>query len=171
MSPLTFFHRPIARRLAGYLAPLIMGGIWWMSDRTWSDAESHLPGGFGNLLHILTFGSLSLTIGLAAARPPRTAPIFGTMIAAFWGLVDEAHQHFVPGRSCSTFDLLVDLSAAAAAGNILSGFDAEGRLKKSALIAAIVCLLLGCVGALWLGDVFPKVDLALARVIDDARRR
>ncbi|MBU1726705.1 MAG: VanZ family protein [Candidatus Omnitrophica bacterium] len=34
--------------------------------------------------------------------------IFTTLFGLFYGATDEFHQLFVPGRSCSGFDLLID---------------------------------------------------------------
>jgi VanZ family protein len=43
--------------------------------------------------------------------------ILTACIAAVYGIVDEIHQYFVPGRDCSPWDWVADaLGAAAGAG-------------------------------------------------------
>jgi VanZ family protein len=47
--------------------------------------------------------------------------IVATVLAALYGVSDEFHQMFVPGRSADPYDLLADtLGAAAAAGLLLA---------------------------------------------------
>ena len=81
----------------------------------------HLPGPSGNLLHVVSNAVLTcLLLGAATPRrsPAREAPSWpglgdrrGQLIAlciCCWGLIDEAHQFFVPGRVCSVLDVFAD---------------------------------------------------------------
>lgn len=61
-------------------------------------------------VHCVCFAALSFWIAFACgtrkSAPIRlTLPIFFTSL---YGIVDEVHQHFTPGRTCSVFDWLFD---------------------------------------------------------------
>lgn len=46
-------------------------------------------------------------------RFPISAALF---IVAFYGIVDEVHQYFIPGRLCDLYDWTADVTGAVAAG-------------------------------------------------------
>jgi VanZ family protein len=56
-------------------------------------------------------GTLSKENGLGVSR----AALWAFVIAVTYGLTDEVHQHFVPGRTMDPFDLLTDSLGAAVA--------------------------------------------------------
>ncbi len=59
---------------------------------------------FGDkLIHGLVFGILALFLYLATENPK-----LAVTLAVFYGLSDEFHQHFVPGRQTDVFDWLAD---------------------------------------------------------------
>jgi VanZ family protein len=68
--------------------------------------------------HLFLFGVLAVLVSRALA--PQVARL-GTRLALSWtftviyGVSDEVHQAFVPGRSATFFDVLVDAAGAAAA--------------------------------------------------------
>jgi len=41
---------------------------------------------------------------------------FALLIVAFYGMVDEVHQYFIPGRFCDFYDWTADVTGALAAG-------------------------------------------------------
>lgn len=47
-----------------------------------------------------------------------TVGAFSWLLGTIYAITDEIHQYFVPGRACSTFDILID-SAGVACGMIL----------------------------------------------------
>jgi VanZ family protein len=68
-----------------------------------SDKPAHAFGYFG-------FG-LFIARALAGGLPPRITlrqAIVGLVFASFYGVTDEVHQRFVPGRSAEVFDWVSD---------------------------------------------------------------
>nr|WP_245312966.1 VanZ family protein [Methanohalophilus levihalophilus] len=57
--------------------------------------------GFGILLHLTFRNSNNRTL-------KHYAPIFAILIGVLYGITDEIHQSFVPGRSATTDDLLAN---------------------------------------------------------------
>ncbi len=81
----------------------------------WLSSLSQVPGAhyfWDKLLHAVGYAG----IGLLALRafhggfvPPRAAPTFyAALVVIAWGISDEFHQSFVPGRDASGWDVLAD---------------------------------------------------------------
>ncbi|MDR1863667.1 MAG: VanZ family protein [Treponema sp.] len=93
-------------------APLIAGLIWVLSS------QSSLPqpeGVFGldKAEHFLAYAVLAAAAGLWIAPASRRRRAWGRFfliagIAAAYGLIDEVHQAFVPGRDCGVWDWIAD---------------------------------------------------------------
>lgn len=62
------------------------------------------------LVHAGMFGALAALLLFA-----RAAPWAAIAAASSWGIVDEIHQSFVPGRTADPWDLLADVLGAVAA--------------------------------------------------------
>jgi len=65
-------------------------------------------------IHVAEYGVLGWLCAAASARTWRSASmwrsaVFAVLISVLWGLSDEIHQAFVPGRSSELADLLADL--------------------------------------------------------------
>jgi VanZ family protein len=81
--------------------------------------------------HLLTYALLMLLVALAlhygSKIPTRFVLATAFVIIALYGLTDEYHQSFVPGRSPTPVDWLVDLAGAALVWIILArrGFPKE----------------------------------------------
>lgn len=65
--------------------------------------------------HFTAYGALALALYGAIRRTATSRSIIfwgatSLFIAAFYGVTDEFHQHFVPGRSRSFLDWLADLT-------------------------------------------------------------
>ncbi|MFZ5876504.1 MAG: VanZ family protein [Nitrospirota bacterium] len=75
-----------------------------------------LPPFTDKLIHALVFGGLSLLVHMAWRRSFPGRPWFWSVIAitALYGLSDEFHQSFVPGRSMDAWDLVADTVGACA---------------------------------------------------------
>jgi VanZ family protein len=95
-----------------------MGMIFFLSHQPYDFVEQ-LPNfnGFDKLLHVIAYGSLaaSLLYGLQPFINTTTMPIAGMIVVLFcflYGLSDEFHQSFIPGRFVSGWDVLADTSGA-----------------------------------------------------------
>lgn len=76
-----------------------------------------IPGGPGDkVLHVAAYfvHGLCASLALGRAGRPRTF-LAAFLLTAGWGLLDEFHQSFVPGRDASSLDFAADLAGAAAA--------------------------------------------------------
>ena len=56
------------------------------------------------LLGFLSFAAFS------ASLPPRRAFSAAAALGMVWGVLDEVHQRFVPGRSCELRDMCIDFA-------------------------------------------------------------
>jgi VanZ family protein len=61
--------------------------------------------------HFVGYGVLAILLAHALALP-RHGKVVACVLAVLYGLSDEFHQSFTPGRSASAADLLVDLLGA-----------------------------------------------------------
>ena len=98
------------RWIAGGLAVIWMGVIFGLSELP----GSAVPGRFGWLGHLLAYAILA-SLYLAALDPtlraPRAAAV-AVVLASVYGILDELHQLYVPGRSSDPVDWLVDTAGA-----------------------------------------------------------
>lgn len=126
---------PLALRVAAVLA--WMAFLWWHSDGVRITARiipgSHLK----HLAHVVAFGFLALL----AWSIPRGAlggrVAVGATTALAYGIVDELHQSWVPGRTASLLDIALD-----AAGGVWFSLAAvfvmrPGRRLGATLLAAL----------------------------------
>ena len=92
---------------------LIIGAtIWFLS------AQSTLPTikgvlGFDKFLHLTAFFFFTAAVGLWFApekwrRRPLLTGLLTLGVGSLYGLIDEAHQYFVPGRSSDIADWVAD---------------------------------------------------------------
>lgn len=68
------------------------------------------------VMHGIAYGVLGL-LALFGARAragglTKGAQLEAALVAVLWGVSDEVHQHFVPGRSTSAADLAADATGA-----------------------------------------------------------
>jgi VanZ family protein len=95
------------------------------------------PGGLSDKgAHIIEYAGLALLVlrALAAGRMGDVllpAAIVGTVIATAYGLTDEIHQLFVPGRQCDVRDLAADTIGAAIAAMVLLTWGIIRRFSRS----------------------------------------
>ena len=100
------------------LAPLIIITITILSS------QSTLPGvhvfyGIDKLLHFAAYTVLAAAIGLWFSKEswlkhPLRNFLICAAIASGYGVLDEIHQYFVPGRSSEIWDWVADILGAAA---------------------------------------------------------
>ncbi len=100
------------------LGPLIvMAAIFFTSnlpDTGSGSLVSLVPGTLKNLLHVPAYALLAASLCLALARRRGGSTALLVLVLTFsYGVFDEWHQSFVPGRDVSGADLLRDLLGAA----------------------------------------------------------
>ena len=102
-----------------------------------SMSEVSIPGGMSDLgAHALAYAGLGalLTRALAgglgrSVRP--TLAVVAVVAASAYGVTDEFHQSFVPGRDPSGWDLLADtVGAALGAGAVMAWGIVKPRLSQ-----------------------------------------
>jgi len=71
---------------------------------------SEVPGRFGSLGHFLGYAMLGFLsfMALRDGRAPWTAFAIAVLLCSVYGITDEFHQSFVPGRSPDIVDWGVD---------------------------------------------------------------
>ena len=113
----TFIDTAFARIIP---AAWVMSTIWWLSDRETLPSPPGLTYEIWSYLgHIGMFGLLGLAIwfalGLNTRLLDRERTLYAIGIATAYGVLDEFHQSFVPGRDPSVLDVLADFVGATVA--------------------------------------------------------
>ena len=107
-------HTRPTRERAVRWAPVVvwMGVIFTMS----SIPGSNLPGGYSFQGHLAEYAVLGALVMLALRRRPRRLALALVALAAcsLYGVTDELHQAFVPGRMPDVLDWATDTVGAAA---------------------------------------------------------
>ena len=87
--------------------------IFMLSSQPGADIPPLFPGQ-DKLLHAVIFGIFGfLVLGAMPATVPGYRPLqAGTAlgVVAIYGMLDELHQRFVPGRSADVFDVVADIA-------------------------------------------------------------
>lgn len=117
----------LRRRLAGALALAWAALVFWLSSRP-DPLPFSLAGALGvdKLVHGAGYAVLGALLVLATAgarRSVRRAVVIAVALASLYGVTDELHQSFVPGRDTSAGDWAADtvgaLAGAALAAAVL----------------------------------------------------
>ncbi|MFH0780716.1 MAG: VanZ family protein [Pseudomonadota bacterium] len=94
-----------------------MGAIFMLSEQPGDTL--YLPPLFGidKLAHLAVYGALAATLIFAFSRKykemrPRVVMVVTPIFCLCYGISDEFHQSFVPGRSPSGWDVLADVCGA-----------------------------------------------------------
>ncbi len=95
----------------------IMGMIFYLSHQPYDLLQLPPISGSDKLLHVIAYGSLaaSFLYGLQPFFHKITRPVAGIAVVLFcllYGLSDEFHQSFIPGRFTSGWDVLADAAGA-----------------------------------------------------------
>ena len=102
-----------------------MGVIWFLSSLTSSGvgelAGFVIPELVQNGAHAVVYGALAAAWAVAL-WPEIGAPRRIVMYCGAYGIVDELHQAFVPGRTSSVLDVVVDLLGAATVMYIITSY-------------------------------------------------
>jgi VanZ family protein len=115
MSP-SLFRNNLIKYLPKLPALLTAGTIWILSS------QSALPRpkgilGFDKAAHLAAYAVLAAALAPWYSREQwRTRPFrrwaLIAALAAVYGISDEIHQYFVPGRDCSFWDWIADVLGA-----------------------------------------------------------
>lgn len=105
------------RKMTGVLrmVPLAaaMGTIFFLSHQPGDRLALPFFPGIDKIAHMMVYGILAGTAFFAfSAHQKNTRPqrvmVLTVVFCLFYGISDEFHQSFVPGRSASVFDVLAD---------------------------------------------------------------
>jgi VanZ family protein len=127
------------RRRARFLAAA--WGCFLLAVTSWPNPPAVEAGGFplDKLTHFLLYAVEALLLhrairwkGRSGIAMSRVMAIVGTM--AVWGMLDEAHQEWIPGRVMDTGDLVADVTGAAV-GAVLGETIARRREEESPAIS------------------------------------
>ncbi|MDR2397849.1 MAG: VanZ family protein [Spirochaetaceae bacterium] len=93
-------------------ALLISGIIWFLSSRQVLPTPKGILG-FDKVQHLLAYLVLAMTVGLWFSlhqwtRRPWRCAAWVVAIAVVYGISDELHQTFVPGRDGNVWDWVAD---------------------------------------------------------------
>ncbi len=105
-------RQPVPRPFVWSLCAAWAGVIFFVSSRT----GDSLPGGFsiqGHVIEYFVLGAL-LTWALSDEGVKPSAIVLAVLLASLYGITDEIHQHFVPGRTPDAMDWLLDTLGATA---------------------------------------------------------
>ena len=114
----------LLRRLSLLLALAWMGVLFYLSHQPALDAPM-LFSGQDKLFHAIVYGILGFL--LLGSRTPSMQGFTNTqvrgsiLIASLYGISDEFHQYFVPGRNTDVWDWVADTLGAVIAVSLLPG--------------------------------------------------
>lgn len=87
------------------------GFIFYLSSRVWPEAP-HLFPYADKVIHLVIYAPLSFCLVWAlratAMRNREGIPAVALLLAILYGITDEVHQMFVPGRQASVVDFIAD---------------------------------------------------------------
>jgi VanZ family protein len=95
------------------LAVCWMGVIWYLSAQPGIDIPMWFPQQ-DKLMHLFVYGVLGLLVGGSLhhrlSHPRRF--LWTGLLCGCYGIIDEFHQSFVPGRNADVLDVCADLAGA-----------------------------------------------------------
>ena len=113
----------------------VMGIIFFLSQQPGTSFQMPLPPGADKFGHAVLYAILAGTAIFALVPPPprRTlqAGLLVVLFCLLYGISDEFHQSFVPGREPSGGDLLADTAGAVAAVAFWLRFTLIRQLKTT----------------------------------------
>src|SRR5688572_1742857 len=108
--------------------------ITWGSSRTvpdWGEAVMHGD----KIVHFLVYGLMATLVArIGAVQRTRPLGIYAAiLIVSVFGVTDELHQHFTPGRSMDVWDWVADTLGAVAATVLYAEWQAYRRLLETSV--------------------------------------
>jgi VanZ family protein len=130
-----------------------MGVLWWSSEQPGNPLGSGAVAEYvHNGAHVVAYGALA-ALALTALSPPdgwSARPVLAAvLIAGCYGAVDELHQWFVPGRTCSPSDVLTDVVGGSLACCLLLGYAADRPAARRAVPVLVLAALGAVAFATW----------------------
>lgn len=104
------------------MVPMVitMGTIFFLSHQTGEQLSLPAIPGVDKLGHMIVYGILAGTILFAFSEnqkrtKPRNVMVFTVLFCILYGITDEIHQSFIPGRFVSIYDIFADGAGASVA--------------------------------------------------------
>ena len=101
----------LPRKIFLLLACLWAGVIYYLSSQPGIDVPALFPGQ-DKLFHLVAFGLLGFLAMGAVKSGQKGYTVsqvwFVAALVALYGLLDETHQYFVPGRTTEVYDVIAD---------------------------------------------------------------
>lgn len=101
------------------MVPMVitMGTIFFLSHQTGDQLSLPAIPGIDKLGHMVIYGILAGTILFAFSENqkctrPRSVMVFTVLFCTLYGITDEFHQSFIPGRFVSVYDVIADATGA-----------------------------------------------------------
>ncbi|MDR2403988.1 MAG: VanZ family protein [Spirochaetaceae bacterium] len=111
--------RGVFRFILKIPAFLICIAIWLLSSQSILPQPKGILG-FDKLQHLAAY--LALAFAVVLWFPPERrrlwTGLFAGLIASGYGIIDELHQYFVPGRDCNVWDWFADVLGSAIGAGI-----------------------------------------------------
>ncbi len=108
-------NRPTVSAISAWWTVVMIyaAGIFMASSTPQPFGVQELPPFVDKVIHAAVFGGFSLTVWMALRySAPRVSTVrlslLAVLIATLYGLSDEVHQSFVPGRTMDGLDLVAD---------------------------------------------------------------
>jgi VanZ family protein len=116
-------------------ALIIVAVIWFLSSQSILPKPKGILG-FDKLQHFAAFAVFSGAVCLWVPREKwkgrgRLFALIAAIIGSAYGIIDEAHQYFVPGRDCNVWDWIADTLGSAAGVAVFAGLVALADRYKS----------------------------------------
>jgi VanZ family protein len=116
-------------------ALFIAGSIWFLSSQSTLPQPKGILG-WDKLQHLLAYLVLSVTVGLWISpafweRRSVFAVLLTMLISSAYGVIDEFHQYFVPGRDCNVWDWLADTLGALLGALVIMVLMKKWRRKET----------------------------------------
>jgi uncharacterized membrane protein len=110
---ISWFERKNA--LAWLAVFAIAGAMFYISSIEFKNSSIGGPGNINAVLyHLISYFSLSLFLCIAVVKGERKGyfmlVLISIVMAFLYGVTDEIHQYFVPGRSMAVSDLMINLA-------------------------------------------------------------
>lgn len=108
-----------------------MGFIFYLSSRTFHVKVALFPH-WDKVVHFTEYAVLSALLFMALRssfpnRPPVRLAYAAAFAASLYGLSDEFHQSFVPGREAGGMDWIADIAGSL---SIITGFICRGDCRR-----------------------------------------
>lgn len=104
------------------MVPMVitMGTIFFLSHQTGDQLSLPAIPGIDKLGHMIVYGVLAVTILFAfnenqKSTRPRRVMVLTVIFCILYGITDEIHQSFIPGRFVSIYDIFADGTGASVA--------------------------------------------------------